>query len=341
MIFGSVLGFALSAAASLLATSLVLRWAQRAGWLESPSSRGLHLAPTLSRGGVGFVLVSAVALFFVLSMSGFAYWQSALLLGGGLGIAVMGFIDDAHPLPILPRLGVQFLMAATATWVLHPAGELNGLFLPASLTTAVVLVAWVWMINLFNFMDGIDGLVATGVTTISLAAAVLSVSNDNLMQALAWAVLAGATGAFLRWNWPPARIFMGDVGSGYLGYVVALLTLMSVQQSAVSLWAMLILLAPFLVDTGFTLLRRMGRGDRWYQAHRQHAYQKLALRWASHLPVTRGFLGLQVLVMAPLAAAAEWQPQYGPLLALSASLGLGWIAWRVNAGTPEPAADGR
>lgn len=340
MIVGSILlGFALSGAASLLATALVLHWARRAGWLEPPSSRGLHREPTLSRGGVGFVLVSAFALVFVLPMSGLAYWQSALLLGGGLAIAVMGFIDDANPLPILPRLGVHFLMAALAIWVLDPVRDLSQFVLPTALTTAVVLVAWVWMINLFNFMDGIDGLVATGVTTISLAAAVLSASNDNLALALAWAVLAGSTGAFLRWNWPPARIFMGDVGSGYLGYVVTLLMLISVQQSAVSVWAMLILLAPFLVDTSFTLLRRMARGDRWYQAHRQHAYQKLALRWGSHLPVTRGMLALQMLVMTALAVAAEWQPQHGALLASLTSLGLGWVAWRIGAGTPEPTAD--
>ena len=340
MIIGSLtLAFALSGAASLLATALVLRWAQRAGWLEAPSSRGLHLEPTLSRGGVGFVLVSACALVFVLPTSGLAYWQSALLLGGGISVALMGFIDDAHPLPVLPRLGVHFSMAAMAIWVLDPVGDLSRFLLPVPLTLPVLLIAWVWMINLFNFMDGIDGLVATGVTTISLAAAALSASNDNLDLALAWSALAGTTGAFLRWNWPPARIFMGDVGSGYLGYVVALLTLMSVQQSAVSLWAMLILLAPFLVDTSFTLLRRIGRGDRWYQAHRQHAYQKLALRWASHLPITRGLLALQVLAMTPLAAAAEWQPQYGPPLALVVCLTLGWIAWRLGAGTPEPTAD--
>lgn len=340
MILGSVLlGFALSWAVSLLATALVLRWARQAGWLEPPSSRGLHLEPTLSRGGVGFVLVSAFALAFVLPMSGLAYWQSALLLGGGFGIATMGFIDDANPLPILPRLCVHFSMAAMAIWALGPVGDLSGLDLPASLTMTVMLIAWVWMINLFNFMDGIDGLVATGVTTISLAAAALSVSNANLALALAWAVLAGSTGAFLRWNWPPARIFMGDVGSGYLGYVIALLALMSIRQSAVSVWAMSILLAPFLIDTGFTLARRMGRGDRWYQAHRQHAYQKLALRWGSHLRVTRGLLGVQVLVMLPLAAAAEWQPQYGPLLALLVCVGLGCLAWWVGAGTPESAID--
>ena len=336
MILGWVLlGFALSGAASLLATALVLRLAQRAGWLEPPSSRGLHCEPTLSRGGVGFVLVSAAALVFLLPVTGLVYWESALLLGGGLSIAVLGFIDDATSLPVLPRLGVHFSMAAMAIWILDPLGDLMAFDLLTLLAMTALLIAWVWMINLFNFMDGIDGLVATGVVTISLTAAALAVSNNNLGLALSWSALAGSTGAFLRWNWPPARIFMGDVGSGYLGYVVALLTLMSIQQSAVSIWSMLILIAPFIVDTGFTLLRRMWRGDRWYQAHRQHAYQKLALSWGSHLRVTRGLLGIQVLLMTPLAAAAEWQPQLGPLLASLVGLGLGSVALLLRAGTPD------
>jgi Fuc2NAc and GlcNAc transferase len=341
MIAWLTLGFALGGAASMLATGLVFKLAQRFGWLEQPSPRGLHREPTLSRGGVGFVLVSALFLAVVLAMVSLKPMHIAILIGGGLTLALMGFIDDAYPLPILPRLGTQIAITAIAVWILDPLQNWQLETMVGSIAVMALVVGWVWTINLFNFMDGIDGLVATGVVCIGSTAALLAVTNDHLILAAGWATLAGVSSGFLRWNWPPARIFMGDVGSGYLGYVVALLAVLTVQQAATTIWVLLILLSPFVADTGFTLLRRIWRGERWYQAHRQHAYQKLALRWASHLRVTRSFLVLHLVVITPLAGIADVQPAVGPALAVAVYLGLAFAAWRIGAGTPELVGDSR
>jgi len=326
-----ILGFLVSIALSLLATALVVDCARRFGWLEQPSIRGLHREVTLSRGGVGFVVFSAIALTFVLSIGALEVWQVTLLMAAGLCIALMGFIDDAHPLPILPRLGTQFAMVALAVWVLSP--------IPMSLAALILVIAWVWTVNLFNFMDGIDGLVATGVACIGLTAAILTAIGGQLDLSIAWVILAGACVGFLRWNWPPARIFMGDVGSGYLGYVTALLAVVSIQRGAITIWSMLVLASPFWVDTGFTLLRRMLRRERWYEAHRQHAYQKLVLRWGNHRRVTLLLLGLQVAVITPLALWIHFRPDFAVAISIVVVLVLSVAVWRVGAGTPEPASD--
>lgn len=328
--FSIILGFFISVALSMLATGLVLGCARRFGWFEQPTIRGLHREATLSRGGVGFVVFSAISLALVIPADTLEFWQVASLILAGLCIAMMGFIDDAYPLPILPRLGTQFVMVTLAVWIVNPG--------PWSLAALALVIAWVWVVNLFNFMDGIDGLVATGVACICFTAAMLTAISGQVALSIAWVILAGACVGFLRWNWPPAQIFMGDVGSGYLGYMTALLAVLSIQRGAITIWTMLILASPFLVDTGFTLLRRMLRRERWYEAHRQHAYQKLALRWGNHRRVTGSLLGLQLVVIAPLALWAHLQHDFATEITVIVGLVLSVVVWRVGAGTPEEPA---
>lgn len=335
--FSTVIWFVVAGAGSATATFLVQKLASRFGWWSFPTPRGLHLKATLSRGGVGLVLVSMVALVMVLPLVGLRPLQVTVLVGAALGIAVMGFIDDAYPLPILPRLGFQFAMAGLGFWALNPLSGL-GMVSPTITTIAgcLVIISWVWSVNLFNFMDGIDGLVATGVFCIAITLALLTALTGHHAIAIAWAALGGACAGLLPWNWPPAQIFMGDVGSGYLGFVVGILAILSVYEGAASIWTISIVGSPFLVDATFTLLRRMFRGDRWYHAHRQHAYQKLAIRWSAHRPVTALLLGVQLVVVAPLASLGHFRPGMAPLLAIVVSLALCLAAWRVGAGVADP-----
>src|SRR5207253_813322 len=144
-----------------------------------------------------------------------------------------------------------------------------------------------WLLNLFNFMDGIDGIAAGEAVFVSLsvaAAALASGSGDRSVW-LAF-IVAGAALGFLRWNWPPARIFMGDVGSGFLGFMLGSLSIIAHQKWRVPVSVPLILLGVFVADATTTLLCRIFRGEKWYASHRSHAYQRLSQRFGAHGPVT-------------------------------------------------------
>ena len=175
--------------------------------------------------------------------------------------------------------------------------------------TLVGALGIVWVLNLFNFMDGIDGIAASEGTFVAWSGAALTAAAPASNGVTAAAVIFGAACCgFVRWNWPPARIFMGDVGSGYLGYVIAVLALAAARENPVALWAWLILGGVFFVDATVTLLRRLLRGERVYEAHRSHAYQWLARRWGSHAKVTCAVMIVNVLWLLPCAVFATRRP---------------------------------
>jgi Fuc2NAc and GlcNAc transferase len=159
------------------------------------------------------------------------------------------------------------------------------------------------------------------------------------IPSLAFALGSACLG-FLAWNWPPARIFMGDVGSGYLGYVIGVLTLASARENSVTLWVWLVLDAVFLVDATLTLLLRLFRGERVYQAHRSHAYQWLARRWNSHKRVTVSVLAINLLWLLPCAALIVANPRRAvwiALIALGPVLGATFVGGAGRAEQPESA----
>jgi len=298
----------------LVLTRLVIAFAMRGRWWESLSDRSSHARPTLSRGGIGFVIFLTLALpIFLGELLVPVNWVA--LLACAASIALVGYLDDARPLPVLPRLIVHLSTAAISVWVLWP--QLLSIdwvtsMLPPVLVGLALVLLWVWFINFFNFMDGIDGIAAAEVVFIGVAGALLSVAGGHSELASAWALLAGACLGFLAWNAPPARIFMGDVGSGFLGFIVAALLLLSVIEGVMSPWVALLLVATFIGDATVTLLRRMWRGERWYEGHRQHAYQHLAIRWGSHGKVTAAYTIFNIVVIAP----AIWLANHAPELAL-------------------------
>jgi Fuc2NAc and GlcNAc transferase len=147
--------------------------------------------------------------------------------------------------------------------------------------------------------------------------------------------LAGASLGFLRWNWPPARIFMGDVGSGFLGFALAVLGLAASRSGAVPIEVWAILGGVFMVDATVTLIRRAGRGDRWFEAHRLHAYQHLARRWHSHLAVTLVVIAIDVIWLLPWALAAANFPAHAPLFLAAALIPLALVFLACGAGAKE------
>lgn len=231
---------------------------------------------------------------------------AAVLVLGGLSIAAVGFWDDIHLAPVAVRMTAHFGAAILAVYVV---GSLSGIrigdhVLHLGVAGAVLgVLAVVWILNLFNFMDGIDGIAASeGAYALFGSAGIVLFAAHGSPAEAAPALLAGAACCgFLRWNWPPAAIFMGDVGSGYLGYVIAVIALASMQTTALSLFTWMVLGGVFFVDATLTLGRRLLRGERVYQAHRTHAYQWLARRWGSHARVTTAVIAVNLVWLLPCA----------------------------------------
>ena len=337
-LLGAVFAVAALAASALL-TLLTRKVVAGAGVLDVPNARSSHGMPTPRGGGVAIVLVTTTGLG-VLALGDLlradVLWAAG---GGGLAVALVGFADDRRSLSAATRLTVHFAAALWAlAWLgglpaLRVAGHLVSLGWPGYVLGALGIV---WAINLFNFMDGIDGLAASEAIFVALGGALLSLpiaGGDGV--AVAALVFAAACGGFLLWNWPPARIFLGDVGSGYLGYVLVVLALAATRANPAALWVWLILGGVFFVDATATLVRRTLRSERIHQAHRSHAYQWLARRWTSHRRVTLAVLIVDLVWLLPWAALAARRPADAGACVLMALLPLAALAVACGSGRRE------
>ena len=301
---------------AFLATALWLIVARRRNWFDHPNHRSSHVIPTPKSGGAGFVLaftVMALAMYLGQSLAA----EYFLLTVVALVLALVGFADDLRPLGIFERIGRQVVAALLAVVLLgfvpalvFPWGELG----PAWLRGAMLAAGIVWLINLYNFMDGIDGLAATEAIFFCLALAWFSSSGGAPTVTLLNLGLAFAITGFLYFNLPPARLFMGDLGSNYLGYILAILGGITIRTEAVNVWTLLVLLGVFIVDATATLVGRMGAGHVWYHAHRSHAYQQAALRLNSHGTVVVMIALINILWLLPLAWLTTRYEPWGVLL---------------------------
>lgn len=321
---------------SLLGTGLLRRVALRRQWLDVPGARSSHVRPTPSGGGSAMTLAFLLGLL-VLHVAGRITDDVLIgLLGGGVLLTLIGARDDWRPLAPGFRLLAQVVAAGwVMTWLPGPVLGLVGReslwYIPA---LACELLALVWFVNLYNFMDGLDGLAASEAVFIAVLAGVLCSAAGGLPDA--FGLLAGCALGFLYWNSPPARIFMGDAGSYFLGFTLAALALLSVRSGDLPLACWLLLPGVFLVDATLTLLRRLLTGERWYEAHRSHAYQHVARRLGGHGAVLGGVALLNLCWLGPWAAWVAWYPEtapwtvplaLGPLLALAWWLGAGRGEW--------------
>jgi Fuc2NAc and GlcNAc transferase len=305
---------------SWCSVSLLLRHPQLLP-VDRPNSRSSHAVPTLRGGGVGIVLGFSAASLALWAGGEVQGLMVLAVVGGGLAVAGVGFWDDLVQLPIVWRLLVH---AAAVAWGLRWVG-VEGV---ASLGLAVLLV---WMINLYNFMDGIDALAGgQAVLSATSAAWILWLQGETGFAVWLLSLAASAVG-FLCFNLPPAKIFLGDVGSGFLGFVFGMLALLSCQSGAMTALSWAILLAVFVTDTGFTLFRRIVAGKPFWQAHRTHAYQRLARRFG-HGPVTAGVAAIDAFWLLPLGILAARYPEAGIGLTALAYAPLLWMVWRVRAG---------
>lgn len=327
--------------AALLMTGGLRRYALARQVLDIPNERSSHQVATPRGGGVAIVLAFLLGMLG-LTVTGHVVWQDCLaLLGAGGLVALTGFIDDHRPLPARWRLLSHFLAVA---WLLAGLGglpelSLFGLTLQLGMAGNVLAaVALVWLLNLYNFMDGIDGIASIEALSSCLGAALLYGISGHASLALLPLLLASAVAGFLFWNFPPARIFMGDAGSGFLGIALGGLLLQAAHLQGEWLWSWLILLAVFIVDATLTLLRRLLRGDKVYQAHRSHAYQQAARKAGAHLPVTLAVLAINLLWLLPLALLVGLGYFDGMAGFILACLPLTALALWLRAGLPDPVA---
>jgi Fuc2NAc and GlcNAc transferase len=291
--------------AALWLTRYVREYAIRRQLLDIPNARSSHVASTPRGGGIAMV-GAALGAVLVLAALGFVDVSHAwALIGGGALAAAIGFLDDHRHLGPGWRLAVHVL---AAVWVLGwlggmPAVEVAGTTVaPRAIGHVLAVLFLVWTLNLTNFMDGIDGIAAVNVVTVALGAVVLSLvaAPETTLWVVPLALAASAAG-FLVWNWPPATIFMGDAGSGFLGLMTGALSLQAAAAAPPLFWAWLILQGVFFTDATVTLVRRLLRGDPIIQAHRMHAYQHAARRCGGHKPVTCAVAAINVLWLFPLA----------------------------------------
>lgn len=348
----SLLGtnIALLVAIALLAWGVaawVLRRAKELRLVQMPNHRSSHDHPTPNGGGLGIAVAGSMVglglvLFFDWAVGGWVLGLAAVLAGVGLR-------DDVAHLPARVRFGVQVVVCAGVLMVL---GDLPALALGGGLEFQVtgwalfglLLLAGVWWINLFNFMDGIDGIAGVQAVFMLLAGGTMAMwAEPEAVHGPIWMwmlCVAAATVGFLLLNWPPAKIFMGDVGSTWLAFMVFALALLSVQAGWLSYAVWLVLGAVFVTDATVTLLTRMLRGERWYEAHCSHAYQRLSRRWqgdckAGHRSVTLLAAAINGLWLMPWAWACVQWPAWSMVFMVTAYLPLVLAALWLEAGRPD------
>lgn len=296
-------------------------------FLDRPGHRSLHTLPTPRSGGIGIVVGTAAGV--VAGSTSTVPWLGALAAGWGF-VIVVSLLDDWRDLPAWVRLPCHLAACAlVATIVLRDASVV---------TIIGVTLAMGWLANLFNFMDGSDGL-AGGMAAFGFGAyaAAATLAGEHELAVVAAAAATAAIG-FLIFNFPPARIFMGDAGSIPLGFLAGALGVAGCARQAWSVWFPLVVFAPFLVDASLTLGKRALRGERIWEAHREHAYQKLNLLGLGH---RRTALAYYAAMAACAAVALIWfRPADRTVLAgaglgIAMALGVAHVlvsrAWRAHA----------
>jgi len=319
------------ALATWFATGVALRHLRRRAILDFPNPRSSHSAPT-PRGG-GIAVVSAIVIAWVATAVIAGDGAALLVVALAAIIALISWFDDLWGLPVAFRLLAQAAAVAIGALLLPGEGRVFQGWLPPGIDAVMAAFLWLWFVNLFNFMDGIDGIAGGEAATIGFGLMAVALAAGAPPAAAYYALAVGAAAlGFLKWNWPPAQIFLGDTGSVALGYFLGWLLL---DAAARGHWAAAAILPLyFLADATLTLLRRLLMGEKIWQAHRGHFYQQGARRLGAHRPVVLGILaGNGVLVALALLAALA--PHLAGLSLFLAAVPVGLLLWYFA----EPAKD--
>lgn len=324
---------------SFATTGLIRHFALRRELLAIPNERSSHTVATPHGGGLAIVAAFLLAIVLLALNGNLSVSSLWLFMIFGSWMALLGLLDDIFHIPARWRLLIHFIAAALALiW-------LGGLPPLAFAGSAVDLGAWghviavvylVWLLNLYNFMDGIDGIAGIETVTVCVAGIIIhwhqGIAGESTAVAL---MLSGATLGFLWWNFPRAKIFMGDTGSAFLGFMIGLFSIQSGWLAPELFWAWVILLGCFIVDASVTLFRRVIRGEKFYQAHRSHAYQYASRRYLSHARVSVTYGVINLVWLLPLALLTVSGLLDGMLALAIAYSPLVYLAFRFKAGARE------
>lgn len=317
---------------STVMTYSYIRLARKKLWLDIPCQRSSHVQATPRGGGVVFTILWVLTSLLALTCSFWDLKQALVLVPGVCVVAITGFLDDRYSLSAKVRALVYSLAACFSLYCL---GGFENIILSqtlhlnwAWLGTILAFFAIVWSVNLFNFMDGIDGIASLeAVFTIGVGGALLYLSGGENLAFLAWALIACVAG-FLVWNKPPAKLFMGDAGSTALGFSIMVLALLGEKLYKVPALLWLILYGVFAFDATVTLARRLYAGEPFYKAHRSHAYQRLQGYW-NHRQI---LLGLVVLnsILSLMAILGFFYQEYILLLGFLALVLLSFLYVKIE-----------
>ncbi|MBI1272720.1 MAG: glycosyl transferase [Alphaproteobacteria bacterium] len=323
-----VLGFFVS----FLISWKLIEVLRKHGAVDKPGERSMHTAPVPRGAGIAIVTVMVAALIWMVFKSGYDTVAICLLAGTSL-VAVVSLLDDIKTLPPALRLAAHITATAAVVYVIPPDQSITGGMLHLALERTLIVIIWAGYMNIYNFMDGIDGI--TGVETITIALGTLLLLggmafNDHGLLAVVCLALIGSCFGFLCLNWHPAKIFMGDVGSVSCGYITGYFLLVLLHTSHWYVAAILPLY--YLADGGITLVRRLLRGEKIWLPHRQHFYQKAALA-VGHDTVVKWIMTANIL----LVLSAVLVVLHGPWAALLAAAVVATLLWKMHSAAKQPA----
>lgn len=315
----------------------LFRWvAQRLQLIAVPVSRSAHSGPVPVGGGVSIVALILLVIAYCYSTEQIPANEFAALMAAAV-IACIGIVDDIKQLNVRWRIPAQFLASAYVVYCLGdvPAIDFGFFSIGESiLLNGLAIFALVWLLNLYNFMDGIDGIAATELITVNLVSLVIVINSDAVLTLLS-ASFAAAAGGFLLWNWAPAKIFMGDVGSSFIGFTLGVMALLSMFHGSMTVWTWVLLLGVFIVDATLTLFVRYRSKQRWYEGHASHAYQNAARHYKSHAKVTITVVVINLFWLGPLAWLSMQHPKMGLVITVVGLIPLMLLAKRFGAGSED------
>ena len=318
-------------------TYFMRAYALKKNIIDNPNERSSHSIPTPRGGGVAVVGSYLLALVTLMYSQQLASHTGFVLMAAGFVIALLGFLDDHGHINSMLRLAIHFFVAISVVVSLGGFGEVtifNGVQL-GFIANIIAVLFLVWLLNLYNFMDGINGIASVEAITATVSMAILYLLlSISLNSEILW-LLAACVCGFLLWNFPKAKIFMGDACSGFLGLTLGILALIALKENLALFCAWIICLGVFVVDATYTLIKRVLDGYKMYDAHRSHSYQILSRKWGSHTPVTLVVASINLVWLFPIAYITVTQNiTYPEISVLIAYIPLLLVAIKLKAGNP-------
>lgn len=329
---GILLGVFLS---SFFATWWLKRYALAKKIMDIPNARSSHASPVPRGGGMAFVMVFLFTIILVSCFATVDFTLNKLLFISLSSVAVLGFFDDKLNLSARIRCVVQLCAAILVVFALYPLPDISLQFMAISsgiILEGLVILFLVWLLNLYNFMDGINGIASIEAISVCCGMSIVYWLSGHHSEALIPLLLSAAVFGFLPWNFPKAQIFMGDAGSSFLGFALGILSLQALTFDNQLFWSWLVLLGVFIVDASVTIFIRAIGGEKIYVAHCSHAYQNAARKYNSHTPVTLVVLAINLMWLLPISILISMQYLHGFYGVILAYIPLLYTSVKFNAG---------